>query len=688
MSLRKLKRSRSKQSRQQLVSKHGVSNPGELLRVAHQHLQAGKVKEAEEVFRRIIRAFPGNAAACNDLGALYHSQGKIDEAVSLYKKAIAIDKKYPQPLTNYGLVLLDQGDFDGAVDFFQRALEINPRDVGALTNFGLALHKQGKPDEATAAYHRVLAINPEDIYALNNLALVLKEQENFDGAADAYKKIIVISPNSDAYNALGLVYRKQGKFDKAVASFETALDVNSDQLDSWRNLGVVYTENMAFDQAIPVYEKVVEKTPEDYDMLTKLGILHQKRGNLDQAVRYFRRSLEVNPEFLAARSSLAETLEKYNKVDEAYDEALKGLEVVPDDIALSGIAAVCERRLGEFQKALIRLSKLDVGLADLTDQRRIYFEFGRLYDKKGEYEKAYSSFFAGNRAARSFKKNIDENYLLNRVNSLRRQFSSCGTLPGIDPSLNTSGPVFLVGFPRSGTTLLDQILDSHAKVQTMEEKDIIDSLEKKFVDSVDGYFAAWRGLKTEKIEDLQRDYYHEADKYLDRQPNSLLVDRLPMNITQAPLIWRIFPDAKFILAVRHPLDVCLSCFMQDFDLNTQNVNFFTLEDAATLYADVMGLWRLYIDKLPLNCHMVRYEDLVGDLESEARRIMSFLGLEWDEKALTFYEHAKAKGRIKTASYSQVTQAIYQHARYRWQRYEKYCGPLKEKLAPFIDYFGY
>lgn len=587
MSLRKLKRSRSKKSQRQLVSKHGTVDPGKLLQVAQQHLRAGDVREAEQVFKQIITAFPGNAAACNDLGVLYHSQGKIDAAVAFYRKALAIDRNYLQ----------------------------------AHINLGRALHQQGRLDEAAAF-------------------------------------------------------------------FEAALRVNSCQPDLWKNLGRIYSEQGKFDKALFAYENGARIRPDDFDTLTKIGILQQKQGDLDQAIVFFKKALEINPEFIGARFSLVEALEVYNKVEEAYTEALKGLETAPTDISLLSITAACERRLGELQKALDRLGGLNVLDAGLSEQRQYFFELGRVCDRAGEYDRAYDAFVSGNRASREINSRIDKNYFLSRIGILRRQFSNRAALPEVDPSLSGNSPVFLVGFPRSGTTLLDQVLDSHVKVRTMEEKDIIFSLEKEFVDSFEEYLPAWQALTPGKIKELQCDYYHKADTYLERRPGNILIDRMPLNIMRTALIWRIFPDAKFILAIRHPLDVCLSCFMQDFSINTANANFFCLEDGATFYGEVMALWQLYVDILPLNCHMVRYEDLVAGLETEARRLFDFIGIEWDEKALKFHEHAKEKGRIKTASYHQVTQAIYQHARYRWQRYEKYCEPLKEKLASFIDYFGY
>ena len=586
MSLRKLKRNKSKKSQQSLSSQYGMADLSGLMKTAQGYLQSGRLQEAEKMYKQIVSAFPASASAHNDLGALYHSQGDLKTAISHYKQAIASDKDYPQ--------------------------------------------------------------------ALNNLAQGLQEQGDLDGAATIYEKIIDIRPT----------------------------------VESWKSLGMIYTSMMKFDKAIAAYEKVVAANPNDFDVQNKLGILYQKSGNLEVATRYFQEALRIKPDFLAARFSFAEALEKNNKIEEAYQEACKGLEIDPEDIELQSLAATCERRLGDVRKAIGRLSCIDADSLSAVHRRQLYFERGRSHDRNGEYEKAYSDFLSGNQAAQELSGKINKEFLQDRLTVLQKQFQDCDIQPPVSDLLCGRSPVFLVGFPRSGTTLLDQVLDSHPCVQTMEEKDILERLENKVAHPYDNYFDLWKKLTPGGIEELQDIYSQEVDSCLDRNSESVLIDRNPYNTMRVGLAWRIFPDAKFILAIRHPLDVCLSCFMQDFQFNTANVNFFTLEDTVHYYCKIMELWRLYIDRLPINYTIVRYEDLVTDLEGEARRLLDFVGVEWDSRVLKFYEHAKAKGQIKTASYHQVTQPIYRHSAYRWKHYAKFCEPIQEKLAPYMEYFGY
>ncbi|MCB2183419.1 MAG: tetratricopeptide repeat protein [Desulfobulbaceae bacterium] len=688
MSLRKLKRKRSKSAQKNLTRSFGTADPDQLLQIAQKHHHAGDLGQAEKAYRELLRAFPNHAAGHNDLGVLFHSLNQPQKALFHYKKAVSLKADYPQALINSGIILMDQGEFDEAVGLFQRVLDSAPTDIAALTNLGTAQHRQGKLSEALDSFRQVLALDPNDLYGLNNLALVLKDLGELEEAESIFSKVIRLQPSAEAHHGLGLIHRKQGKQNDAVQSFQKALEINPDGIDSWRNIGIIYTEKMEFEKAIDVYEKIINQKPDDTESLNKLGLLHQKCGKLEEAVSFFRKALQLQPDFLEARASFAETLEKYNKPEEAYQEVLNGLEIAPHDIELQTIAATCERRLGKQTEALERLSRLETSDLQPDLQRMLFFELGYLHNKSGNTEKAYSAFAAANRASQTINSTIDKDFFTRRIDLLQEEFQNITSLPEIAPELLGRAPVFLVGFPRSGTTLLDQILDSHPLVQTMEEKDILARLENKVAAPFENYLAAWQKLTKENITELQEEYYQGAAQYLTHEPGTILIDRNPYNTMRSSLIWRLFPDAKIILAIRHPLDVCLSCFMQNFKINVANANFFTIDDAAEFYRKIMQLWQLFEKTLPLNYHIVRYEDLVADLEGEARKVIDFLELEWDERSLAFHEHAQAKSRIKTASYHQVTQPIYKDARYRWLRYEKYVGAAREKLAPFITYFGY
>jgi hypothetical protein len=256
----------------------------------------------------------------------------------------------------------------------------------------------------------------------------------------------------------------------------------------------------------------------------------------------------------------------------------------------------------------------------------------------------------------------------------------------VNPPLVEEAPIFLIGFPRSGTTLLEQVLDSHPSLQTLDEKPMADIMERTFLGMAKNQTLA--DLSEEQIAALRHAYFNEAARHVERQPGTLLVDKLPLNIIRVPLLWRVFPEARFILAIRHPCDVILSCLMQNFGINDAMIGFTSLESSAEIYAHVMSSWHEYEKKLPLHWQRIRYEDLITDFESEIQNLLDFLGVGWNDAVLEHTQHAQQRGIINTPSYHQVTQPIYQHAKYRWKNYQNEFASAIKILQPFIERFGY
>jgi hypothetical protein len=248
-------------------------------------------------------------------------------------------------------------------------------------------------------------------------------------------------------------------------------------------------------------------------------------------------------------------------------------------------------------------------------------------------------------------------------------------------------PVFLVGFPRSGTTLLNQILDSNSHVQTIEEKPTMAMLREIMLAIPEGYPGAIPACDAIDIDYMRRAYFDAVKQYVELDNPAVLIDKFPLHIAKAGLIHRVFPQARFLFAARHPCDVCLSCFMQNFRPNDAMANFFSLADTVALYVRTMQLWQVYHDKLPLSVHTVRYDAMVDDVEAETRKVCDFLGVPWQESQADFAQHALRRGKIHTPSYEQVSQPIYRGALGRWEKYREYFEPHLPALQPYIDQYG-
>ena len=260
-----------------------------------------------------------------------------------------------------------------------------------------------------------------------------------------------------------------------------------------------------------------------------------------------------------------------------------------------------------------------------------------------------------------------------------RDLPDCSIEPG-----HAAAPVFLVGFPRSGTTLLDQIFDAHPQVQVFEEQPFLRAVRK----SIAGYPQSLAQMDVDARAAARQIYWQSLRAAGADLEGKTVINKMPLDIVHAGLIQRVFPEARIIFALRHPADCVLSCFMQDFVPNGAMLNFLTLEGSARFYDRVMTLWQAYRTLLPLHVQEVRYENLIADLRQEVGPALSFLGLPWHDAMGDPAAHALARGTIKTPSYSQVTQPIYSTAADRWRRYEKHMQPVMPLLEAHIKRFGY
>ena len=368
------------------------------------------------------------------------------------------------------------------------------------------------------------------------------------------------------------------------------------------------------------------------------------------------------------------------------------MRIAPGDAPLNLVAARCCRRKKKLDAAFKKLAdyKNLTGYEALAEE--INFELGYLHDRNGEYEKAFTHFSAGNEAALrdclEKKSGISKNLYLKKIDDLTSFIRTAASdTPAELPEPETT-PVFLIGFPRSGTTLLSQVLDSHPSVQTLDEMPSVFSMEEALKDFPQGMPEALNSLTLENVEHLRSIYFQTVSKYVEVRPGSVFVDKFPLNIADVPLISRIFPTAKYLFALRHPYDVCLSCFMQSFEPNNAMANFTTLEDTATLYMKIMDLWLASIEKLQTDYMTVRYENMIRDLEGESRLFLDFIGVDFNQEVLRFDKHAQANLNINTPSYHQVTQPIYNDALNHWKKYDNYLDGIKLILSPYLERFDY
>lgn len=585
---------------------------------------------------------------------------RLEEARSVCEQLCSSDRLDPEVWILLTTINRRLGHHQEAEANARRALALNPKWDAAHRVLGMALQCQGKLDEAIACYRSALALDAAVAETHYLLANALRESGLIQEAAEEYIKAVELQP---------------------------------DYLEALSNLGAAMTSLNRGQEAIHYLSRALRLRPQAPQVLCNLALVHQFEGRFSEARDHCRLALQYAPDFIDAVALLAELEERDSRLDEARSLAARGLSLASDNISLNLTAARLARRDGRIQEAIELLERVAAKQkSELLGD--IYLLLGQLHDRAGNTDRAFACLNEGNRlkARGMIATEAEQQSYLHRIETIRDRFRQ--SLPETWAPLTDDGnpedtPVFLIGFPRSGTTLLEQILDSHSKLQALQEKPTVAEMEQEFLTLSQGKpEVLLREIAPEKLRHLRKVYFDSVSKYIKRQPGKALVDKMPLNIVQAYLIWRVFPKAKFILAIRHPCDVCLSCYMQNFALNQAMMTFFSLETTVATYEGVMRLWQEYIRALPIHYHRIRYEDLVANFESETRALLDFLGVGWDEAVLNHVEHAKKRGGINTPSYHQVTQPIYQHAKYRWKRYAKYFEPVLPALQPFIQYFGY
>ncbi|SMF09001.1 Tfp pilus assembly protein PilF [Tistlia consotensis] len=545
--------------------------------------------------------------------------GRLAEAEGLFRQAAKLAPRDPRPVSALGDVAQARGDFDQAIGFYRQALKLAPGVAEIGSNLLAALRRGERLAEAERAGRALARRHPGQVGILGNLALILADLGELAEARDLYERALALKPDS-------------------------------------------------------------------VELLTNFGNLLRDLGESEAALAWFDKALALKPrqpEILYLKATL---LERLSRLDEAEAVLAAGTGLPHPGMALT--AARIAARRGDRARAIALLEPEGPGpqwQGDWAYAR--HFDLGQLYDAEGDAARAFGHFAEGNRlqSVSAAGRRAPKEAFLAGIERLERWLDAVGRPDWLDaplPERPEGAPVFLVGFPRSGTTLLDQFLSGHPAVTVLEEKALLAGARPE------DYPESLARLDRAALEALRGRYWQAVrDEGVEPAPGRLIVDKLPLNLVEVPLIQRLFPSARFILALRHPCDCVLSCFMQQFRLNTAMANFLTLEGSAGLYDRAFGLWRRYEEVFPMAVHRLRYEDLIADPEATARPLIEFLGLAWHPALLDHVKTARGR-RIDTPSYRQVTEPLHGRAKGRWRRYETQMAPVLPVLQPWIEAFGY
>ncbi len=537
------------------------------------------------------------------------------------------------------------------------------------------------------AGHPPLSGTAAEIHRLMGEASAAFARGELRRAAATAEQVLKLAPEMpDALHLLALCLFQGGDLGNALHLIRHAAALKPADRQLLRNLGVLSAGAGDSGGALTAFTRLTLMDPEDAESQFNIAVLSEDQGDLYGAEHAYRETLRRSPRHAPAAGALAALLEQGNALEEAERWSAVALAADPTEAVGNLTQAQLDLRAGREQAAITRLEVL-LQLDSLVPRNRALAagRLGAVYDRLEQPERAWPQFLTAKQALKTMLRPVEPGAY--GFDAAARMARYRDALLAAGPADEGEGPVFLVGFPRSGTTLLDQILSGHGRIAVLEEQDTLqdvlrghaltDAGMETFLSADGAALAAWRLAYWQRV----------AEFMPERDPQAMFVDKLPLNSVFMPLIRRLFPSAKFIYALRDPRDVVLSCFMQTFTLNEGMRHFLSLEETASYYAAVMQVGLDSLDRLPEAAHRIRYEDVVADTEKEARRLLEFLGLEWEPRVLDFQQTARAK-RINTPSYHQVAQPIYQRAKQRWRRYEAQLATVLPVLEPFAKRLGY
>jgi len=487
-------------------------------------------------------------------------------------------------------------------------------------------------------------------------------------------------------------------YQRSIDTLEKASRLDPANAGVQLDLGRAYGMRYDYASAEKCFEKAVRIAPNKPDMLAMAGLQCRSFSRYEMARHYFERAIESPGASPDTFVKLAELYERFHFLKEASELVNRALQL-DGTCAMALLArARLDRSTGSPQEGerLLRplLSQSDPN--SWSTRIRGWYELGAILDRQGRYDEAMAAFLE---AKALIRPNAGPHLASQRTahQRLREAQSdiSGAVLRRWSDAAQALGPprplALLGGHPRSGTTLLEQVLDSHPGIVSAEETPIF----------FETYLSLKRGLPQEALmlsvlesaspHVLQRareDYFRSMECFLDNpMGDRLLIDKNPSLTGLVPALVRVFPEARILIALRDPRDVCLSCFMQPLPLNAVSSMFLGLDTTVDEYVSVMGLWKALAPRLQNPALEVRYEDVVEDLEGAARRVLQFLGVPWDECVLRFNEHARQK-LVRSPTYADVTKPVFKGAVGRWRNYQKHLEPWMDKLAPFVEAFGY
>jgi len=637
----------------------------------------GHIQEALDSVETLIKGYPEEPLLYNISGVCYKAVGQLDTAVKSFEKAIALKPDYTEVNYNLGLTLQELGQLEDAVKCYEKAIATKPDYAEAHNNLGATLKDLGQPDTAVKSFEKAIALKPDYAEAHINLGNALQEFDQLEDAIKCYEKAVAIKPDyAEAHFNLGNSLRMLDQLEDAIKCYEKAVALKPDYAEAHNNLGATLNDLGQPDVAVKSFEKAIATKPDYAEAHYNLGNSLRILGQLQVAINCYKKAIAIKSGYSEANNNLGIALMEFGQQDAAVKCYEKAVAIKPG-------YAEAHRNLSALKKytkddpQITQMQSL-ISTSDLSqlDRMNLCFALAKVYEDLGKQDELFKFLHEGNRLRKE-----DLSYSLDKDQKL---FTSCrnlfGSLPSaIENSLSyeTSAiqPIFIVGMPRSGTSLVEQIIASHHAVHGAGELSTLSELSYPIINDYSNYY------DTNSL--LKKAFFSIRQQYLDSLSSfnvseNIITDKMPLNFRYIGFILSAFPEAKIIHLKRDAMATCWSIYKHYFQSRGNGFSY-NLEDLAgfyDMYIDLMAFWhQLYSDKIYDLC----YEDLTTNQEEETRKLLAYCELDWDENCLNFHTTKRA---VKTASALQVRQKMYQGSSKVWKQHEAYLEPLTKALSSY------
>ena len=681
------------------------------MRQAEQAFRAGQFEAAEQMCRSILARTPGQSTALQILGLSLARRGEHEGAETALRQSIAINPRSSSTHVNLGNVCSLRGDFTQAEASYRAALALTPNHPEALFNLGLALKSQARLEEAKTALSKAIAAKPDYTDAIVQYGVVLMSLDDLKAALDAFARAIAQRDlHFEAHYNRGIALMKLDRWEEAKLSLARAGAINDRSHETFLALGKTLHRLQNLTLATSALARAAALKPESAEAHAMLAMVFLEEGWTKAAADEIAKAIAIEPEHAEYHTAHAQILADLNRLDEAAEANNRAAALAPDSPEVMnalGRSRLSMGRMDEareiFQRARVlhedniqvhlnlarvdkfkpgdeRLAKLESFLdpedrLNPDERAALHFVLGKAYDDLGDYDRAFDHFVRANTEQRRLSADTEPDDI-DMLERIRRVYSKEFFRTRAGKGSDSAVPIFVLGMPRSGTTLAEQIISSHplvagaGEVKDLEIATNIVTTRRKLSGRMPELVAQ---MTDADLRDIGGTY---VERLRERAPGaSRITDKMLGNYNRIGLIHLALPNAKIIHCLRNPIDCCLSIYTNPFAVNAFHAN-----DMAHLgrfyrnYHAMMAHWR---EVLPGSFLDVPYEETVRDLESAARRIIAHCGLEWDPRCLEFDKNER---RVVTLSITQVRQPVYKSSVERWRNYEKHLGPLIENLG--------